>query len=96
MGWQDIFMDGSIRMSLRDGGQRDPQLRAFGSSARYRLRGPWHVGRTQATIDRCFSAEAETVEGGVGMGRRMRTLVLVAIGASLVLFSYASLLCTVH
>jgi hypothetical protein len=90
-------MDSSTRMGLRDGRQRNPQLRAFGSSARHRLRqGPWHVGRAQATMDRYFSAEAETVEGSGGMGRRVRTLVVVAIGASLVLFSYASLLCTIH
>jgi hypothetical protein len=47
-------------------------------------------------IDREISAKAQAAEGSVGIGRRLRTFVLVAIGASLVLFSYASILGSVH
>ncbi len=86
-------MDDLIRARSQNRRQHPLPSRTFGTEARRRLRpGRWHSGRNRPGGEHASFEFAECVVESAGLGRRMLTLVVFAIGACLVLFAYASIL----
>lgn len=90
-------MNGPGRTRPRDEKQHRSSTRAYGLSLHRRLRlERWHSAYAQARWERAFAEVSQSAKGSEGIRQRLYTMVLVALAASLVLFTYASILRRFH